>query len=731
MTPPALLLLPLALPVAPTGADVTWLELPPGAAAETWGRVGEETRPTALPGELAAALAGDPWSRPGTWELWAELVAAEKAALRAGEPADPARRATLCLLARAQGRSNDAWEHYAALRDHPTWTAALTPHLIPGVPLPPAARATIAGRSEPLPDGVLLTPLSPPAASRARPDQVGWRSATVRGLRVGEATLDLVLTVEPSGVQIDLTHVSGGAARLALRIPEPEGFEIRIEYLDWLRREELGEPIEVVLEPGEETRSLYARVLERYSDLPTSRAQKIPAQILEGALVFQLDPGDGERGEIERLTRALAGLLEVDVLLAERGQETASSATTIHLPEGEARDGHLRYLAGAIECFLLGEAAPAASPAPLTLEVGDRIVFLGDSITHAGHYVAAFEAELLARYPYHGLTLFNAGLAEDGVAYASERLDAEVIAQDPDLVFVLLGMNDAGYAAFDERRLATFERGVALLTQRLEQETQARLVLLAPTFYDASAAPEPVPDYDATLRRYGEAVRRVALERGHLFADPSATLRAWTERARERLDADTLLPDGVHPDARGGLAIAVALEELLGPAEPPRLVLAAQQGGQPTAPTRQPRPLAPECAGLAAAEGIGGRLSLDVSALPDGRWELDDGVAAFLRCATRGGQLVEEEWLADSPWDRQAAELWKLVERHRQLVCDDIRNQVWRVRDLPDAARRAARFASIHEGDLRFSWLKIGLVEERLAGLARPRPAQLRLKRVD
>ena len=97
---------------------------------------------------------------------------------------------------------------------------------------------------------------------------------------------------------------------------------------------------------------------------------------------------------------------------------------------------------------LLAPLAPAQKRPEL--ERGDRVVFLGDSITHAGHYVEPIESMLWCTFPELELEFFNAGVSGDVAAQAAERLDAEVICHDPDLVFVLLGMNDAGYVPFEE-----------------------------------------------------------------------------------------------------------------------------------------------------------------------------------------------------------------------------------------------------------------------------------------
>lgn len=69
-----------------------------------------------------------------------------------------------------------------------------------------------------------------------------------------------------------------------------------------------------------------------------------------------------------------------------------------------------------------------------------RIVFLGDSLTWGG-YGGNFIEALKQLRPEH--EYINAGRGGDTVVNLLERLDEDVLAHDPDGVFVLIGGNDA------------------------------------------------------------------------------------------------------------------------------------------------------------------------------------------------------------------------------------------------------------------------------------------------
>ena len=113
--------------------------------------------------------------------------------------------------------------------------------------------------TEPLPADVLLTPVVPPPPRELLRGELVPRSMRVDDLAVGDAVVSISLELATDGVQLDVAHVSGGEARVAFHLPEPEDWNIRVEYFDWERRTELGRPHRFVLLPGEDELSSWAR----------------------------------------------------------------------------------------------------------------------------------------------------------------------------------------------------------------------------------------------------------------------------------------------------------------------------------------------------------------------------------------------------------------------------------------------------------------------------------------
>src|SRR5262249_42508903 len=146
-------------------------------------------------------------------------------------------------------------------------------------------------------------------------------------------------------------------------------------------------------------------------------------------------------------------------------------------------------------CFAMPLHAPVISSIP------KRIVFLGDSITYSGEYVAYFEACLLTRFPEREFDLIDvglpsetgSGLSEPGHAGRKfprpdlhERLDRVLQKLKPDLIMACYGMNDGIYYPFGDERFAAFTNGIYRLREKV-LATGGQIIHLTPPVFD------PVP----------------------------------------------------------------------------------------------------------------------------------------------------------------------------------------------------------------------------------------------
>jgi hypothetical protein len=143
------------------------------------------------------------------------------------------------------------------------------------------------------------------------------------------------------------------------------------------------------------------------------------------------------------------------------------------------------------------------------------------------------------------------------------RLARDVIALEPTVVTIMLGMNDGGYRPFDPQTLARFGEGYRALVARLRQARPGvRLTFIRSSpFDDVSRPPQFAPGYDDALRRLGCYVltlgprekATVADFREPLNAGIAAILREDPDLARQ------VVPDRVHPGPAGHLVMGATL----------------------------------------------------------------------------------------------------------------------------------------------------------------------------
>jgi lysophospholipase L1-like esterase len=211
----------------------------------------------------------------------------------------------------------------------------------------------------------------------------------------------------------------------------------------------------------------------------------------------------------------------------------------------------------------------------VVLKGGETILFFGDSITQAGHYVDAIEAHLIKHHPQKSFTIINHGISSETLSGLSEpdhepprpcalhRFTRDVARWKPDVVVACFGMNDGIYHPFSDERFAAFQRGVRSLIDRLHSEAPgAKLVLLTPPPFDAYRRQVgdaeavhygykfPAIDYDNVLARYAAWEMTLAGD-GIVVVDLHSALTQRLADVRARKVSDYLAGDGVHPGRAG------------------------------------------------------------------------------------------------------------------------------------------------------------------------------------
>ena len=217
-----------------------------------------------------------------------------------------------------------------------------------------------------------------------------------------------------------------------------------------------------------------------------------------------------------------------------------------------------------------------------------RIVFLGDSITHAGAYIDTFEAFLFTQFPERRFEVIGCGLSSETVSGLSEeghaggkfprpdlheRLDRVLAKTKPDLLFACYGMNDGIYKPYDAARAQKFQDGMRKLHNQAVA-AGAQIIHLTPPVFDAvpisgkvapagqESASAPYEGYDDVLARYAAWLLERRADRWRVI-DVHGPMKEELARQREKDAAFAFAKDGVHPNDAGQQLIAgVLLAEL-------------------------------------------------------------------------------------------------------------------------------------------------------------------------
>jgi lysophospholipase L1-like esterase len=222
--------------------------------------------------------------------------------------------------------------------------------------------------------------------------------------------------------------------------------------------------------------------------------------------------------------------------------------------------------------------APRSFAVENTIQLDSRktVLFLGDSITYGGTWVAWAETWFRITSRNFSTAFINLGLPSETVSGLSEpghaggafprpdlheRLGRALDATRPDLVIACYGMNDGIYYPFSEERAKSHYDGI----QRLRAAVLAKgaaIVHLTPPSFDPlplkgrtlpagrDTYPSPYEGYDDVLAKYSEWLLARRAD-GWIVGDIHGPMVRHLVAQRKSKPDYTLAGDGVHPGPTG------------------------------------------------------------------------------------------------------------------------------------------------------------------------------------
>lgn len=199
---------------------------------------------------------------------------------------------------------------------------------------------------------------------------------------------------------------------------------------------------------------------------------------------------------------------------------------------------------------------------------GDRVVFVGNSITDGGHYHSYIWLYYMTHFPNMRITCFNAGIGGDAMIQISNRFDADVLSKKPTLLTLTWGMNDTGYFQWgwpngQEYMDKEVEKSFAIYTKledKLKSHPEIQKVIILGSPYDETTKSNPKNLYKGKAAEFAKVIDRqeaAAKTNGWPIVDFNHPMLAIEKQYQATDSLFNLTPnDRIHPDNDGHLVMA-------------------------------------------------------------------------------------------------------------------------------------------------------------------------------
>jgi lysophospholipase L1-like esterase len=230
--------------------------------------------------------------------------------------------------------------------------------------------------------------------------------------------------------------------------------------------------------------------------------------------------------------------------------------------------------------LLIPEIVNAAMPANVssnnanwhTLSKGETILLQGDSITDCGRsreeenkannqsqlgygYPLFIASSILANHAGEDLKIYNRGISGHKVFQLAERWDKDCIDLHPDLLSILIGVNDFWHGKTGDYKgtVVTYETDYRALIERTKKHLpETKIVICEPFIIHGGSA------LDDTWEPNFAAYRKVAKAIAHDFELTFVPFQSVFNEALKKAPASYWGPDGVHPSLAGAQLMAQA-----------------------------------------------------------------------------------------------------------------------------------------------------------------------------
>ena len=202
---------------------------------------------------------------------------------------------------------------------------------------------------------------------------------------------------------------------------------------------------------------------------------------------------------------------------------------------------------------------------------GDRICFIGNSITHNGEYHHNILQFFVTRYPNTPINSYNAGIKGDVTSGIIKRIHTDILIHKPTHAIIMIGMNDVQRELYGKNlnknadTLAKQKAALDVYTKNLDsiivilKQKKIQVILQKPSAYDQTSAIKYVNGLgiNDALIACGDIMQQLANMYKLPIVDYNTIMTRIAVQQQTKIPNFTLtINDRVHPNGTGHFIMA-------------------------------------------------------------------------------------------------------------------------------------------------------------------------------
>jgi len=217
----------------------------------------------------------------------------------------------------------------------------------------------------------------------------------------------------------------------------------------------------------------------------------------------------------------------------------------------------VRWMAAAMALGMMGATTVRAE---IAVTSGQKIAFLGDSITQGGVGPQGYVTLVIRGLEANGVkaTAIPAGISGHKSNDMLARLDNDVLSKKPDWMTLSCGVNDVWHGA-NGVPLDKYKENISKIVEQC-QTAGVKVMILTSTMIGED---QPNPN-NQKLMAYNEFLRTLAKDKKCLLADLNADMQAAIAKAGPDKKGNLLTADGVHMNPAGNVMMATGVLKAFG-----------------------------------------------------------------------------------------------------------------------------------------------------------------------